>query len=151
MFARDLPPSMFRRMEGAADVPPEFEFDGCTMALDEIGALDLVFACCVHDHDYSQLRKLFQGMGWCPVGSWEKDDSAELDELEVVRKYADQRFYRNMRRCGASRLIAGMYYRRVRLWGFPLAYEGIPRGVKIWRMVKIFFGRYIPVWVKRTK
>ena len=150
MFARELPEEMLQKMEGADDVPPDFEFDGCTLAIDEFGAIDLVFACCVHDHDYSLFRELFSPcnsvwLDWGPICR------EQLNDLEILRKHADQRFYRNLIACGASKWLAGLYYRRVRLWGFPLAYEGLPRKVKFWRMVRLFFSRYIPVWVKRTK
>jgi hypothetical protein len=133
MLAGDLPRELLHRMELGGTIPHWFEFDGCTLAPDELAEVDLRPACCVHDWEYDCIRR-----------DWRSRSRAFL--LERERREADQRLYRNMLACGASRFIAGIYYRRVRLWGFPLAYPGLPRAVKIWRMAVLSVSRYLPVW-----
>ena len=92
MTNADLPVSLRALMEGAAP-PDAFVSNGCSCCPDEYGGVDLRPACHWHDYAYS-------------VGG-----------DEPARKRADQAFYRNLRRCDLGRLMAGIYYRRVRLFG----------------------------------
>lgn len=76
--------------------PPEsFRGDGCTCAPDwlPLSRVDLTPACRYHDWAY--------GLGGSPGARWA----------------ADALFWRNLRTCGASRLVAGYYWLAVRLFG----------------------------------
>lgn len=107
-------------MDGGAYVPPDFETDGCTCAPDFLGNIDLRPACCVHDWEYSA------GGG------------------EPERLKADRRLRANMRKCGAPKYAAAVYFRRVRFWGATLFhYWAGRRPVSIWwLMVRVFFARW---------
>lgn len=88
----DLPKSLFEKMEGFKPIET-FESNGCSYAPDEFGGVDLRPACHFHDWAYY-------------IGGCKKD-----------RKRADQQLYRNLRACDLGKFMAGIYYRRVRLFG----------------------------------
>ena len=69
----------------------DFDFDGCTNSPDEYLGADLRPACCLHDYAY------YRG------------GNAQS------RNRADQRFYRNLRKCDLPRWPARLYYFAVRL------------------------------------
>lgn len=158
MQAKEISQSLLQRMEGHEPIPGDFEFDGCTFAPDEIGGLDLTPACCVHDWDYSRLRKQWWWQAKCwfsGIRKWEKLDRVRLKAFEADRRDADQRLWRNMVICGASRSLADVYFRRCRFWGFPFAYQveidgeekrGTPLTVEIRHRAKLLITRYLPDW-----
>jgi hypothetical protein len=115
----DLPEKLIELMEGYK--PDEhFVSNGCSYAPDEFGGIDIRPACHYHDWAYH--------LGGCAR----------------TRKGADQMLYRNLRKCGLSSRMAGIYYRRVRLWGvnafrWKKGYEPS----KPWCYLWLFFERYV--------
>lgn len=97
-----------------------FESDGITMAPDFIGSVDCRPAGHWHDYAYS-------------LGNVERD-----------RQRADEAFFRNLIRCGLPVWLAGVEYRRVRLWGLRhFAYIHPPRGFWWWYLLlRCFLLRY---------
>lgn len=83
---------------------PGFACDGCSASPDHWPPWWLPFGgetvsllppCCYHDWAYA------------------------LGDTREDRRAADARFYWNLTACGLSGWWAGVYYRRVRLWGLP--------------------------------
>lgn len=77
-------------------VPPnDFSGDGCSWAPDwmPLSRINLSPACRFHDWHYA------------------------IGTTAAERRVADLRFWHNLRRCGASRLVAGFYWLAVRLFG----------------------------------
>lgn len=116
---KDLREDLWNKMIGP--VPEDnFESDGCTNSPDAFGGVDLRTACHFHDYHYS-------------LGKTEKD-----------RKRADRLLHANLRSCDLSKFKAGIYYRRVRLWGnqfFNYAEGEAPKN-KLFYRCKLFFTRW---------
>ncbi len=116
----DLPEPLLDKMEGGKPIDT-FVSNGCSYSPDEFGGVVISPACHFHDWAYE-------------IGGCQKD-----------RKRADQAFYRNLRACDLSRRKAGVYYRRVRLWGvnsFSWHKGKKPRN-ELFHRVWLFFERYI--------
>ncbi|QDT94279.1 hypothetical protein [Gimesia algae] len=115
----DLPEALFLKMEGFVPIDT-FVSNGCNCAPDEFGGVDLKPACHFHDWAYY-------------LGGCSKD-----------RKRADQQFYRNLRACDLGKFVAGIYYRRVRLFGgLAFAWHDGKRPKNPWHLVLLFWDRYI--------
>ncbi|QDU05412.1 hypothetical protein V6x_51490 [Gimesia chilikensis] len=115
----DLPESLLSRMEGFKP-PADFVSNGCSWAPDEFGGVDLRPACHFHYWAYQ--------LGGCVK----------------ARKRADQMLYRNLRACDLGNLMAGIYYRRVRLFGVA-AFNWDKGKVPLnpWHYLLLFFDRCI--------
>lgn len=100
--------------------PPDwFTSDGCSCSPDRYFSTDLTPAC--HRHDYAYA-----------IGG------SELDRLR-----ADQQFRANLLLCGAPGWLAGIYFRRVRLWGFRhFCYRSPHRRPTRWTRLAEFFSRW---------
>lgn len=119
---QDLPAT--RLMMG--DRPPDdFRSNGAWPAPSIVEKVDLRPACHFHDYHYSSL---------CG-GAHDEADRARADRL----------FLFNLRTCGASPLLAGVYYRRVRLWGHRhYAYRPGCEPRRTWMFwLRLFFSRYV--------
>lgn len=119
MKLADLPHELVVQMEGPMP-DADFESNGITFAPDFIGGADCRPAGHWHDNAYS-------------IGGTEQD-----------RELADYRLFRNLRHCGLTTVLAGIEFRRVRLWGIShFRYDDPPRG---WRRlmlyVRCFCNRY---------
>lgn len=115
----DLPESLIDQMEGYTP-DRDFVSNGCSCSPDEYGGIDLKPACHYHDWAYH--------LGGC----------------KRKRKGADQMLYRNLIRCGLSPKIAGVYYRRVRLWGVnAFRWQKGCEPAKPWCYIYLFFERYV--------
>jgi hypothetical protein len=103
--------------------PAWFVSDGCTMAPDEILGHDLRPACLYHDWLYF------------------------LGGTEAARGVADRRFFRNLLACGASPMLAGVYYRRVRTEGlaFWVHIPPVGRASRAWYFLRALVSRYFRV------
>ncbi|WP_298860530.1 hypothetical protein [uncultured Gimesia sp.] len=115
----DLPESLLNKMEGFKPMDT-FKSNGCSYSPDEFGGVDIRPACHFHDWAYQ-------------LGGCKKD-----------RKRADQALYRNLRACDLPRLWAGIYYRRVRLFGvgaFSWHKGKVPKNP--WHYFWLFWERYI--------
>lgn len=123
MTRDDIPLSTLSRLRGP--LPPRgFTGDGCSCAPDRwppcTKQYDLRPACLFHDWAYRR-------------GGDRR-----------ARQRADADFYRNLQACGMGPFWAGVYYRRVRLWGlrhFRWAPGQRPHGLWIW--IGNFLGRYL--------
>jgi len=111
----------------AGDKPPDdFLSNGCSYSPDVVFGNDLRPAAHFHDYHYSQ----------------EHREQHHHDER--ARYQADQLFRLNLRSCGL-RLLAVVYYCRVRLWGH-MAYqynEGAEPHRTPWWWLKLAVGRHI--------
>lgn len=133
------------RLGLAGQVPPaDFQFDGCSCAPDHIAGIDLRPACMLHDWAYARLRFRHHETG---------------RRMERERAVADARFLANLVRCGlgddvlirfpslfvpggrriTGRKVAGVYYRRVRLWGA----RAIGWRLSWWEWLRIAVTRYV--------
>lgn len=107
--------------------PDSFRSDGCTHAPDHFRSADLYPACRYHDWAY--------GCGKTEHDRWQ----------------ADAALYRNIAACCraagiswlTSQFIAGVYFRRVRLWGRPrFAYDPPARPLLLIEWWLLFWVRY---------
>jgi hypothetical protein len=123
--ADDLPPGSLDGLVGRK--PPRcFTSNGCTHSPDHLLGADLRPACHIHDYHYSLVQ----------------------DDTE--RRLADGFFYQNVYRCCVRSggmashfpgVIAGVYFRRVRLWGDFYARHHSWR-CQPWEFLKHFFLRH---------
>ena len=116
----DIPEELLDLMEGPRP-PDSFVSNGVTFAPDFVGAVDCRAAGHVHDWHYS-------------LGGTEKD-----------RELADYRLYRNLVHSELSHFMAGIFFRRVRLFAIDnFRYDDPPRGwAKFWLVLRCFFSRYL--------
>lgn len=120
MKLAELPLDIVGQMVGP--IPSgEFESNGLTNCPDYVSGVDCRAAGHWHDWEYTQ-------------GGDETD-----------REDADYRFYRNLIRCGLPAFVAGIEFRRVRLWGIGyFRYHVPPRGWhRIWLYFRCFVTRYV--------
>lgn len=115
----DLPESLLCKMEGFKPIET-FVSNGCSNSPDEFGGVDIRPACHFHDWAYH-------------IGGCKKD-----------RKQADQAFYRNLRACDLSKFWAGIYYRRVRLFGVgPFSWHKGKVPKNPWHYFWLIWERYV--------
>ena len=114
----------FARMLGARP-PDDFVSNGATTSPDVILGWDLRPAAHFHDFHYSDQ---YPGL-----------------RNESARYRADQIFLQNLNLCGLPRILAVIYYFRVRLWGH--GYYAYSRGWEPQRTLRfwigLLFGRYV--------
>ncbi len=109
----------------AGDKPPDdFESDGSSYSPDVVCGIDIRPAAHFHDFHYS---------GQHP-GTHD----------EAARYQADQLFRLNLRTCGL-RLLAWVYYSRVRLWGhFAYQYSADAQPKRtLWFWLRLLLARYL--------
>lgn len=119
MTILDLPEHLMARMVGPYP-PVEFVSNGCTCSPDEVDGVDLRPSCHWHDFRYS------------------------IPGTEDDRRQADKDFRWNLMQCGASRRLAGVYYRRVRWFGVDhWTYSDDSKPTGFWAKLKLLLDRYV--------